>query len=153
MRANDIEIALVNLFDMRRNMIVPNVSYGLGIHEVDLLVVTPAGYASEIEIKISISDLRADLLKPHQHKSKKIKYLYFALPLELKEKAIPIIPEHAGIIFVEPYGDSYYASIFRPAKLNKGHRVLTSDELIHLGQLATMRIWTLKRKLRNIKNK
>ena len=54
MHAGDIEIAIANHLNTNQNLIVPNISYGLGFHyELDLLVVTKSNYADEIEIKIS----------------------------------------------------------------------------------------------------
>ena len=155
MTSNEIEICLANHFGYRQNQIVPNVSYGLGLHEVDLLIVSKSGYCTEIEIKVSISDLKADFKKEHHHKSKKIKYFYYAIPEELKEKALPLIPEHAGLIVVKAHTlnvwEASYCSIVKSPIVNKNARTLTSDELIKLGHLASMRIWTLKEHLKKIR--
>lgn len=146
----EIEIAVANLFNFRRNLIVPNVSWGLGLHECDLLIVTKAGYATEVEIKTSRQDLKKDLFKNHGHKSNRIRKLYFAITNDLLEwqNMIPIqIPERAGVIVVS----GNYAEIIRPALTNKEARRFNVDEIIHLGMLASMRIWSLKQtlKLRN----
>jgi DNA polymerase III psi subunit len=150
-----MEIALAGFFGYRQNQIVPNVSYGLWIHECDLLIVSQAGYCTEVEIKISISDLKADFKKEHQHKSKKIKYFYYAIPESLKEKALPLIPDHAGLIIVKSHTinvwEPTYCSIVKSPIVNKNARTLTSDELIKLGHLASMRIWTLKEHLKKIR--
>ena len=154
MTSNEIEICLANHFGYRQNQIVPNVSYGLGLHEVDLLIVSKSGYCTEIEIKVSISDLKADFKKEHHHKSKKIKYFYYAIPEELKEKALPLIPEHAGLIVVKHrlfHVNDIYCEIIKSPIVNKNARTLTSDELIKLGHLASMRIWTLKEHLKKIR--
>jgi hypothetical protein len=145
MHSGDIEIAVAKWYDYRRYFIVPNVSYGLNIHEVDMLVISPSDWATEIEIKISIADLKADLKKSHGHRSNKIKYLYFAIPEELKEKAKGLIPERAGLLIVKE--DKYgYTSInkVKTACINKTARKITSDERLQLGRLAAMRIWSLK---------
>ena len=42
-------------------------------HECDMLIVTKNRYLTEVEIKISLSDLKADFKKKHQHKDKNIK--------------------------------------------------------------------------------
>lgn len=125
---------------------MPNVSYGLNIHEVDLLVISHSGYATEVEIKISVADLKADLRKSHGHRSNKIKYLYFAVPLELQEKALELIPERAGLIVIIPnkYNNDWYANIIKAPIVNKQARKLTEKELLKLGSLAAMRIWSLK---------
>jgi hypothetical protein len=146
MHCGEIETIMARYLDSHINMIVPNVSYGLHIHEVDLLVVKPSRWASEIEIKISVADLRADLKKPHGHRSNKIKFLYFAVPEEIKEKALELIPERAGlyVLIHDKARDYIYVELVKVAQPNKTARKLTMDELIHLGSLATMRIWTLK---------
>lgn len=150
-----MEIALAGFFGYRQNQIVPNVSYGLWIHECDLLIVSQAGYCTEVEIKISISDLKADFKKEHQHKSNKIKYFYYAIPEDLKDKALPLIPEHAGLIIVKAHTlnvyETSYCQIIKLPIVNKQARALTVEERIKLGSLASMRIWTLKENLYNFK--
>lgn len=54
----EMEIAIANLFDIRKNIIVPNISCGLGIHECDLFIVRNSGYCIEVEIKRSEQDLK-----------------------------------------------------------------------------------------------
>lgn len=64
LNARDIEIAIAKMFNYRMNVIVPNVSWGLGLRcECDLLIVSQRRYATEIEIKVSKSDIKADKKK------------------------------------------------------------------------------------------
>lgn len=56
----DMEIVLMEYFGVNRNIIVPNVSWGLNLHECDLLIFSKSGYATEVEIKISKQDLLKD---------------------------------------------------------------------------------------------
>jgi hypothetical protein len=146
MHSGEMEVILARYFDYRRNLIVPNISYGLHIHEVDLLVVTPAHYATEVEIKVSIADLKADLKKPHGHRSNKIRLLYFAIPEELQIKATPLIPERAGLIVVRGNKTKSYfqAEVVKAPIVNKLARKLTDKEVNHVYELAAMRIWSLK---------
>jgi hypothetical protein len=141
----DIEIALANYLDYRINVIVPNISWGLRIHEVDLLVLTPSNYVWEIEIKTSIADLKADLKKPHGHYSNKIKRLYFAVPYNLKEQALSLIPERAGLFIIEK---NSRVVLIKTPKLNITAKKLSEKDINHLYRLAAMRIWTLKEHLR-----
>jgi len=67
-------------------------------HECDMLIVTKNRYLTEVEIKISLSDLKADFKKEHQHKDENIKNFYYAFPEEMKEKALELIPEECGIL-------------------------------------------------------
>jgi len=149
MHAGDIELALAYRYKWRQNLIVPNVYYGLNFrYELDLMVVTPAGWATEIEIKVSLSDLKADKKKTHDHRSNKIKYLYFAVPENLQSPALELIPERAGLFIVR-----YEPAVFEYNKTeavkspitNNAARKITTTERIKLNELATMRIWSLKR--------
>lgn len=156
----ETEILLARHFNIRRYIIVPNVSWGLNLHECDLLIVTKSGYATEIEIKISLSDLKREAKKKHDHSNQKIKEFYFAIP----EKLLPhinLIPEHAGIFVIKAVqqvkgSDVWYAYIekHRPATRNKFCRPLDAKELQQLTRLGCMRIWGLKQSLLELrKNK
>ena len=91
MTCAEIELKLVKWFNPRTHLIVPNVSWGFTSHECDLLIMSKSGYLIEVEIKVSLPDLKKDLLKKHGHKEDRIKYLYFAIPQKL-EKYIEYIP-------------------------------------------------------------
>lgn len=147
----EMEVAISDYFNPRANMIVPNISWGMYIHECDLLVITRAGMGYEVEIKISKADLKKDALKPHAHKHKKIRYLYFAIP-EFLADCHDLIPERAGILHVcnnvSRYGSGFCGfrvECVRPPKDEGRSYKFTNEEKMDLGRLATMRIWTLKR--------
>jgi hypothetical protein len=161
--AQDIEIAVADYFNPRRCLIIPNVSWGLLRYgmEVDVLVIQPSGWAAEVEIKISASDIRADKKKrrhvmaehyPEYNELFRLKY--FAVP----EKLIlnPDIPASCGIIAVGNYGGifnsncysdagKYAAKVIRPAKVNPRARQLTAKEVETALRLASMRVWTMKK--------
>jgi hypothetical protein len=151
MTTKEMEFALVEYFNPRINLIVPNVSWGWGIHECDLLIITKAGYAWEIEIKISKKDLVADKKKHHSHQSPKIKYLYFAIPEELNNY-VHFIPNRAGIILckhIKPSswdGKGYFTceTIRQPHKTSAPK--LSWEERYKLARLGTLRMWALKNK-------
>lgn len=145
MTINEAEIALAYHFNFRNNLIVPNVSRGLNLHECDLLILTPAGYAYEIEIKLTRADLLADKKKSHNHKSKRIKYLWFAVP-ETLEGDIEHVPERAGIILLERRWDNLCCRIVRRPKPNGSYK-WNDSERAKLAHLGAMRIWRLKKKL------
>jgi hypothetical protein len=159
MKSVDIELALLRLYSARVNIVVPNVSWGLFSHECDIIVCRPTGYVAEIEIKVSVADMKADLKKQHHHvdRQNRIRELYYAIPKKIYDKCIQYIPEEAGIIVVEEYyeellkDDFYFATIKRKAKANRFARVLTDKEKLKLAHLGTMRIWNLKRKLKKSK--
>ena len=156
LKALDIEIAVARYFNTRVNLIVPNISRGMGLHECDLLIITKNNYAYEVEIKVSLSDLKKDVEKQHNHGmtvpkvfeglipvNDKIRELYFAIPNYLL-KYQHYIPEQAGIITVEEGGR---CETIREAKIKSEYR-FTDDEKFNVARLGTMRIWSLKSKLR-----
>lgn len=150
----EMEIALANHFNYRQNIIVPNVSWGMGLrHECDLLVLSQSNYATEIEIKISKSDLLKDALKGHKHAHFGIiKRLFFAVPEHLKEIALKSIDPGAGLIVVDvidEYG-KIKRTVVRPAKINTTVKPLSQDQVSNLLRLSNMRIWSLKEKLQCI---
>jgi len=141
----DMEICIAKMFDSRQNIIVPNISWGFGVHECDLLIIKPSGYAIEVEIKRSKSDLLADKKKGHNHESTKISELYYALPECLMDSCMEHIPLTAGVISVKYYESRSWwsAAIIRPAMTHKRTK-LTDEQIQKVSRLGVMRIWTLK---------
>ena len=128
-------------------IVVPNVL--LGSYEADFITITKSDYLIEVEIKISISDFRADFKKKHYHDCPEVKKLYYALPKELYEKHNSEIDEScdrtgAGIILIEtrilPNGNTYY-DIDRFAKEPKPRRVkpLTVYQKLNFARLGCLR--------------
>lgn len=99
----EIEVAIAKYFGVRKNIIVPNISWGFLTHEADLFIVRKSGYAVEVEIKISRADLINDFKKKHTHNDKqnRISEFYYAMPKDLYLKCKDLIPENAGIITCE----------------------------------------------------
>ncbi len=153
-----MELALSSWFDYRVNLIVPNVHWGMNMHECDLLIVSKADYVTECEIKISRADLRADRKKWHGHDGsiarRVIKYLYFAVPEKLEEAALEFAPERAGIIVVRekdnvPGVYPYHQKCrrIREPTVNKHASKMPDHERYKVARLGALRIWGLKRKL------
>jgi len=129
------------------------VSWGLGLHECDLLICSKAGYCTEVEIKTSKSDLIKDKEKSHGHKSKKIKYLYFAIPENLeKPDVIEHIPAHAGILVVFDGKYNLGTKELRPPVKNSECRALTEREQYEMARLGALRMWDLKHTIMGNKN-
>lgn len=155
MTAMDIEIEVARYFNMRLNLIVPNISWGMLNHEADLIVVSRSGLATEVEIKVSKSDLKKDRDKRHHHNSKLIHRLFFAIPDYMLD-CIDLVPAQAGILVIRSGADAgalplryrrESTKLLRPAKINKQYPKWTQKEVLQLLRLSTMRIWTLKEKL------
>lgn len=147
--AQQIELAVADHFNVRKNLIVSNVSWGLfKYHEADLLVLTPSNWCSEVEIKVSSSDIKKDLEKKHKHLEKNIINLWFAVP-EFLDSDINI-PKHAGILSVSRYRygkQIRYRVIKKRLPINNKARKFTEEERLKLLRLGCLRIWSLKQKL------
>jgi len=156
----EAEIALMSYLDTRRNIVVPNVSWGMqlkrkALHECDLLVLSGADYATEIEIKISRADLLKDKHKPHKHKHNLIKSLMFAVPIKLKELALKEIPERAGLFTIESTtlkGKIFWrVVVVKDPVPNKSAVKWTQSQRQKLLRLGTLRILGLKKQILKLK--
>jgi len=157
LHAGYMEVAIAQLLGYRRNVIVPNVSWGLGLnHECDMLVLSPGKKLTEIEIKVTFSDFKRDFDKRHGHTSKYISRLVYALPSELIDRAMPMIPRECGVISVEHYGHSFApfrAQWVRQARHSKLLQPVPDSVINKLYELGCMRIWDLKLAYYNAKSK
>ncbi len=118
-------------------------------HECDMLIVSKNHYLTEVEIKISLSDLKADFKKEHQHKDENIKNFYYAFPEEMKDKAIELIPEEAGILIaVKKHLNSGYEyrdiECYRKPKINKEAKPINDIVLSRIYRLGYLRYWNYR---------
>jgi hypothetical protein len=156
----EMEVAIAKYFGVRIHIIVPNISWGLQeMHECDLFFIERNGYAFEVEIKRSKSDLIADFKKGHNHRDKqhRLQELYYAIPENLYESCKDIIPQNAGILVCDKWIDDdgrEIVSVYsrRPAKKRINARKLTIQEQLKVAKLGTMRIWSLKEKIIKLQN-
>lgn len=162
MNCSQIEVAIANYFDVRKNLIVPNISWGAGLHECDLLIITKSGYATEVEIKVSKADLKKDFKKGHNHIDERIKALFYAVPEKLLPIALELVPDTAGI-FVCKWREEviYYegtinewrtparavAVLVRNANPTHKFRAMNPEEINNIMRLGCMRIFSLKDKI------
>jgi hypothetical protein len=169
----EMEIAVIKGFNPRQNLIVPNISWGLhdqrykSLHECDVLVLSNSNYATEVEIKISKSDLLNDLKKRHKHKHNLIRRFYYAVPEKLEQTALENIPNGAGLLVVydklftgytwhKEGGRSEYTKYYTQLKtvkecsINKDAIKWTDEQSLQLARLGTMRILGLKQKIQKL---
>ena len=147
-REAHLQIACARYFGYRKNIVAPNISWGLKLHECDLLVLTPSGYCYEIEIKITRADLRADSKKQHGHLSTKISRLYYCVPAVLQDFALANIPERAGLLVVKS-PTWLWAQKVREAQRYTDYQWPAVDR-IKLAHLGAMRIWSLLENLNRV---
>ncbi len=142
--AEDIEIALARHFDTRRNLMIPNASWGFGFrHEIDLLMISKSGYVTEIEIKVSKYDLKRDQKKQHGHGGPRIKAVYFAMPSAMA-RWIEFVPKDAGVLVVTSAGKVF--EIAKP-KRNMNARPFSESERVDVLRGLALRYWDLKRNI------
>jgi hypothetical protein len=152
-----------------KTLVVPNCSWAGW--EADLLIIDGKLRIIDVEIKISRSDLKADLKKDkwwrfrpwsrrtmkndakgRQRRSwpdKAWKH-YYALPREIwTEALIPSIPACSGIILVSAdarYSSGYLASVYRAAVPNRDAKPISPADAIDIARLASLRMWAALRK-------
>lgn len=117
-----------------------------------MLVLDEQNRFTEIEVKISAADMKADFRKGHGHRSKIISRLVYAMPQHLCEKYEDLIPEGCGIISVFPWRPSndrtnwiplYKAEWWRMAR-HKVEEKPSDKQIRKFMELGCMRIWSLK---------
>jgi len=155
-----MEIELMSGLNFIQKVIIPNVKYGIcynnkELHECDLLVLSKSKYATEIEIKISKSDFKADFKKKHKHDHILIKNFYYAVPEELEEFAVDMIENNnpdAGLYVVKKSnwnGGYFLSEVKKPSKQNC---IKWPDELYYkLLRLGSLRIYNLKKNINILK--
>jgi len=163
MTASEVETTITAwLYPPRQCIVVPNISWGFGLAwEADLISVTPAGYATEIEIKVSVSDFRADSKKRKHEliRSSKISSFVYAMPKEIYEKAGVDVPEDYGIILIEPY-KSRYLNDERDGHVAKWHRrpkkfnktKIEGKQITELYRLGYLRMWDAKHVIKKLRS-
>lgn len=108
MNAKDLQRTLIyNLYTPDKVM-VPNAHFAGG--EMDLVIVSRAGYLHEYEIKVSLADWKADAKKDKwkSPKRKLVPYFWYAIPKTLWDKnrdrlaeVLPHVRDEYGIITFE----------------------------------------------------
>jgi hypothetical protein len=94
-----IRQAVVSYFDCFQNRMLPEFWIDGGI--ADMVIISKAGYVTEVEIKTSVADWRVDLkkgkwAKPRPH----IKRFYYAIPEALADRIPSGLPTEAGLLVV-----------------------------------------------------
>lgn len=126
-----------------QNICIPNVlMYQRGKHEYEADLIyfgRKSNYLTEVEIKISIQDFRADLRKATYHDHPNVRNFYYAIPSSLYEKHKDEIEEtidicNAGLILIDEEMDNkgishcFVKSFHKKAKPRKNAVELTENE-------------------------
>ena len=152
LKTPELEMLVAEHFGIRTHLIIPNVYWGFGLnYEADLVVVTRAKYAYEIELKVSKSDLKADQNKTkHKFERKTFKRMYYAMPDYIYEP--DLVPEYAGVLLAyQHYGKWFIKREKDPVNLKVPP--LDDNQYKKLLELMAMRVWSMKKKFINLKEK
>ena len=163
----DIELALAEEFGWKRNVIVFNVNGLSGklpiFHECDMLVMTKAGYLTEIEIKRSFTDFCNEFKKRHHHESygPDIKEFWYCVPQGTLQKVKEKLSENgwcpSGIItYDEKLNLRYnlFPDIPNSVRLySDSPRPLSLEQQLELARLGVMRQITLRKKIQKLEKK
>ena len=168
-RCIDLEIHIMRHFDIRQNLIVPNVtdvSMLVGF-ETDMLVLTKSGYATGFEIKVTKGDLKADLKKKHikrldqflngqpglERYFGRFKYFNYAVPVHLKDVALDQIPDFCGLWVLDVPGYPALPKFYQVREAKKLFDYRWSEkQQYELARLGTMRILAMKEGIKNLSN-
>lgn len=116
-----------------------------GEYEADFLYITKGNYLYEVEIKVSISDFRADQKKPLYHNFPDIRGFYYCVPAELyrayaAEIELVCKDKGAGLIIMH---ERDFSTLIKP-KVRKDVKPLTPMRYVHYLRLFAKK-WVRKR--------
>lgn len=131
------------------NIVIPNVYVGGNRLESDIVLVRPSGYFAEVEIKLSIADLKADFRKSrygtfkhaclwhskmnHRRLMPSVpREFYFLLPEALYSKAYEHIPECYGVYLYKHLGKEDVVWQKKRSKVVTHARKLGTDDIFKL---------------------
>lgn len=142
-------------WNSRTDLMVPNVSWGLLDYEADFVIMTPNGYLTEVEIKRSFEDFKADFRKDHKHDDERVYHFYYCVPESIFEKVKAYMDElyrltprkkPAVLTYDECGGIKDQRYGYTDANRNKKCRKLFLEEQFKLARLGTFRYWAIEEK-------
>ena len=124
-------------------------------HECDILSVSKKMFLREVEIKISVSDFKADFKKKHNH-SGNIKQFYYAVPYYILDKIKDLVPENAGILVAEIYqktnrydeliGEKWILKKYKSPKNNNLASPIDDKQLNIMFRIGYLKYWFHRRR-------
>lgn len=126
-----------------------------GTGDPDVLGVTKHRYLLEIEIKRSLSDLRADAKKPHvanreHYLERQPKQKWYLVDHSFHEKALAELPEWAGLMTVPP--NEWSIRVVKKAPSNNDSTRLTVKECVKLVNCINNYNYSLEKQVDRWKN-
>ena len=148
-----IHVALRNsvLWNKRTDIMIPNLSWAMLPYEADFVVINRSGYMTEIEIKRSWEDFKADFKKGHKHDDERVYKFAYCVPQCIAEKVVSFLRDkYQGIPDWEIPGVLYYTEDMEIGftKLRnmenftaKRRRRLFLEEQLTVARLGQLRYW------------
>lgn len=138
--AGRIMLALARYFDWSSQRMMSQMYIDGGI--ADLVFVSRAGYATEIEIKISVADWNADLKKMKWKRDRPhVARFFYAIP-ETLESSIPAwLPDYAGVLIVRKSGSGYDRVDERKAAVRRKALKMSDFDQAKMHESAYYRFW------------
>ena len=141
--------------NFRTDIIIPNLSWGMLNYEADLVIINKSHYMTEVEIKRSFSDLKADFKKAEMHNDERVRELWYALPASIEEKAMQFFQQkEIGDKCRKMYNDyrRWYPAILwydEHGSIKKNYqcpytgkgRKLFLEEVVKISRLISIRYW------------
>ena len=114
-------------------------------HECDILLVTKNYFLREIEIKISVSDFKADFNKKHNHEGN-IKQFYYAVPYYILDKIKDLVPEQAGILVAVYENEYWQLKRYKKAIDNKSATPIDEEKLNKIFRIGYLKYWFYRKR-------
>lgn len=142
------------LWNKRNDIMIPNLSWGLLNYEADFVVMSKSGYLTEVEIKRSFEDFKADFKKNHKHDDERVYYFYYCVPEKIYDKVISFLQSEKcdnfhthipGVLYYTEKGDIFNTGFGCPERYGK-RRKLFLEEQLKIARLGQLRYWNLLEK-------
>ena len=118
-------------------------------HECDILSVTKNNFLREVEIKVSVSDFKADFKKKHNHEGN-IKQFYYAVPYYILDKIKDLVPEQAGILVAEYnaelLSEHWQLKRYKKAIDNKSATPIDEEKLNKIFRIGYLKYWFYRKR-------
>ena len=114
-------------------------------HECDMLMVTKNYFLREIEIKVSVSDFKADFKKKHNHEGN-IKQFYYAVPYYILDKIKDLVPEQAGIMVAVYENEHWQLKRYKKATDNKSATPIDEKKLNKIFRIGYLKYWFYRKR-------
>lgn len=153
---SQIHLALRNsgIWNKRSDIMIPNLSWGLLDYEADFVVLSKSGYLTEVEIKRSWEDFKADFNKKHKHDADQVYYFYYCVPEKIYDKVISFFQLKSSdnininlpaVIYYTESGNIVRTGFGNPYSRGKRRKLFLEEQLI-IARLGQLRYWNLLEK-------